>query len=511
MISSTKVLVVASLVLFPAGLNAQGPGSPPETPSEQLLKVQAIEALVAPIALYPDTLLAQVLMASTYPLEIVRAERWAKDNKKLQGDRLKAELNKQPWDESVKSLVNTPSVLSMMSGKLEWTQELGDAVLAQQPDVMDAIQRLRSMAYGNEKLKTTKEQKVTVKEEGTKQFVTIEPAEAGIVHVPYYDPGVVYGDWPYPEYPPYYMDQAYFPGTIIGTGIAFGAAYTLWRWADGRFWGGGINWGGGRVDINRGAHVEHWRHNPQHRRGVGYKNPHVRQHFTGSANRPGSNRNMDYRGRGGQKLLKPGENRPNVGEKRPANRANADGKGRSKQAGQAQRPSQASRPTHKRSAKAGSSRNVASRHSATRVARGPRQGFGYSAPRGGHRAVNRSFGGRSFGSRGGGGFRGGGGRGGRRSDIALKRNVVLLGHLANGLGFYRFEYKGSQRVYVGVMAQEVQSVKPEAVVQGRDGYLRVQYEKLGLRFQTYREWIGSGARLPAQPWPDAATAIDAFR
>src|SRR5207248_5845301 len=110
-----------------------------------------------------DTLLAEVLMASTYPLEAVQAERWARENKKLKGDQLKAAADKQAWDDSVKSLVATPSVLTMMSTKLDWTQKLGDAVLAQQPDVMDAIQRLRSKAQAHNKLTTSTEQKVTVK------------------------------------------------------------------------------------------------------------------------------------------------------------------------------------------------------------------------------------------------------------------------------------------------------------------------------------------------------------
>jgi Chaperone of endosialidase len=98
---------------------------------------------------------------------------------------------------------------------------------------------------------------------------------------------------------------------------------------------------------------------------------------------------------------------------------------------------------------------------------------------------------------GGGGGRGGGGGGGRRSDIALKHDVVLLGHLDNGLGFYRFSYNGSERAYVGVMAQEVQTVMPEAVTRGQDGYLRVFYDKLGVKFQTYEQWIASGAHVPA--------------
>ena len=142
-------LMFSLLVLAPLTALAQNQPTPPNQPTpsamsgDQLLKAGELDALVAPIALYPDTLLSLVLMASTYPLEVIQADRWVKENKKLKGDELKAAVDKQAWDESMKSLVATPDVLSMMSTKLDWTQKLGDAVLAQQADVMDAIQRLR--------------------------------------------------------------------------------------------------------------------------------------------------------------------------------------------------------------------------------------------------------------------------------------------------------------------------------------------------------------------------------
>lgn len=156
-------LVLAFLILTPLTALAQNqpPPAPAAASSDQLLKPEQLDALVAPIALYPDNLLSLVLMASTYPLEVVQADRWAKENKALKGDQLKAAADKQSWDDSVKSLVATPDVLAMMSTKLDWTQKLGDAVLAQQPDVMDAIQRLRTKADANNKLTSTKQQKVT--------------------------------------------------------------------------------------------------------------------------------------------------------------------------------------------------------------------------------------------------------------------------------------------------------------------------------------------------------------
>jgi hypothetical protein len=121
---------------------APPPAQPASTPAEQLLNGQQLDALVAPVALYPDTLLSQILIASTYPLEVVEAARWSEANKNLKGDALKAAVDKQSWDDSLKSLAATPSVLAQMSDKLDWTQNLGNAVLAQQPDVMDAIQRM---------------------------------------------------------------------------------------------------------------------------------------------------------------------------------------------------------------------------------------------------------------------------------------------------------------------------------------------------------------------------------
>ena len=148
--------------------------------------------------------------------------------------------------------------------------------------------------------------------------------------------------------------------------------------------------------------------------------------------------------------------------------------------------------------------NVSSgRAAAAQSARG-RASMASMGPRGGGapRFAGRGGGGGGFrGGGGGGGFRGGGG-GGRRSDIALKYDVVLLGHLANGLGYYRFSYLGSHKAYVGVIAQEVEGVMPEAVTRGSDGYLRVYYEKLGLKFRSYRDWLAGGARIPAEvsPW-----------
>ena len=205
---------------------------PPPVPAQSTaatFKPEEIEQLVAPIALYPDSLVSQILMASTYPLEVVEADRWAKQNKNQKGDAFAAALEKQSWDPSVKSLVNFPQVLSMMSEKLEITQKLGDVFLAQQKDVLDAVQRLRAKAQKEGNLKTTKEQKVIVEEPTPTQQTTIikiEPADPQVVYVPTYNPTVVYGAWPYPAYPPY---PYYPPGYVAAHRVFICRRRRGWR------------------------------------------------------------------------------------------------------------------------------------------------------------------------------------------------------------------------------------------------------------------------------------------
>src|SRR5262245_17567719 len=199
-----RLTMIALLWSIPLGAMAQTP-QPASAPSQPLLKGPELEQLVAPIALHPDPLLAEILISSTYPLEVVQADRWAKANKNVKGEALTAALAKQSWDDSVKSLVQVPTVLSMMAEQLDWTQKLGDAMLAQQPDLMDAIQQLRTRARDNGKLQTTKEQTVSVKTEDNKQYIEVQPASPDQIYVPYYEPSVVYGAWPYPDYAPYYF------------------------------------------------------------------------------------------------------------------------------------------------------------------------------------------------------------------------------------------------------------------------------------------------------------------
>ena len=288
-----------------------------------MLKPEQLDALVAPIALYPDELLANVLAASTYPLEAVQADRWLKANKNLKGDALKAAVDKQAWDDSVKALAVTPDVLAMMSDKIDWTKDLGDAVLAQQPDVMDAVQRLRAKAQARNKLVTNKQQKVSVLQQENKEVIVIEQAQADTVYVPYYDPATVYGDWPYAEYPPYYFGYpSYIGAGVIAAGLAFGAGWAIGRW--GNYWGGGFNWGNRNLYVNhynRTTNVgNNWQHNPAHRQGVRYNNAGVAQKFGNNNLRAGAADRMDHRGRDGQ--LDAGKDRAGAGD-----RAGAIGRG----------------------------------------------------------------------------------------------------------------------------------------------------------------------------------------
>jgi hypothetical protein len=493
---------------------------PPPQPDQTLLKPEQLEALVAPIALYPDALLANMLAAATYPLEVVEADRWIKENKNLKGDALRTEVDKKGWDDSVKALTATSSVLDTMSDKLDWTKDLGDAMLAQQADLMDAIQRLREKARGNNKLSSTKQQKVTVKQQESKQVIVIEQTDPNAVYVPYYEPAVVYGAWPYAAYPPYYFGYpAYIGAGVVAAGIAFGTAWAIGRW--GNYWGGGCNWG------NRGVYVNHrttnvWQHNSIHRQGVRYNNANVANRFGNNNARAGVSDRMDFRGKGGQQVLNPGNNRPggdragnvtdragnrgdragdragNRGDRGGSNQANRGDRGRGNagnRAGGGNRPAAANRAAR---GGGGGGLNVSSGGAAIAASARGRASFA-SAGGGGFRGGG---GGGGFHGGGGGGFRGGGGGGfrggggGRRSDLALKHDVVLLGYLDGGLGYYRFSYLGSDKAYVGVIAQEVQAVMPEAVTRGSDGYLRVYYDKLGLKFRSYREWLAGGAQIP---------------
>jgi hypothetical protein len=246
-IVQTLTVFLALLLVVPPGVFAQDAGGKPAVKQEEL------DQVLAPVALYPDSLLTQILMASTYPLEVVQADRWAKQNKDMKGDAFEKALEAQSWDPSVKSLVNFPQVLTMMSGKLDWTQKLGDAFLAQQENVMKTVQKLRAKAQAAGNLKTTKEQKVVVE----KEVIIIESASPTVVYVPTYNPTIVYGAWWYPAYPPPPV-YAYPPPVAtpfaFAAGVAVGAAWG-YAWGHADWHGGSGGYGNVKVNYNQNVNI----------------------------------------------------------------------------------------------------------------------------------------------------------------------------------------------------------------------------------------------------------------
>lgn len=250
-------------------------------PGAVVYSPQQLDQLLAPIALYPDALLAPILMAATYPLEVIEAYRWvsAPNHSQLRGDELAAALEDQDWDPSVKALVPFPQVLGMMNDQLGWMQQIGDAFLAQQVDVMNAVQRLRAQAIAAGTLQAMDEQIVGSQD----QAITIAPINPETVYVPVYDP-TVYGPWPYPDYPPDYFVP---PGSIVEPGaftwIPIGVVTVLWGW-DHWDWRHHrihidpdrykrLNKGKGEPEHRPHATFDSWAHDPRHRRGVPYRDP----------------------------------------------------------------------------------------------------------------------------------------------------------------------------------------------------------------------------------------------
>jgi hypothetical protein len=281
-----RVLTGIGLVCL-IGFHLQTAAAQP-APSVPPLTAEQLDQLVAPVALFPDSLLAQILMAATYPLEVVEADRWLQvpANAALRGDGLTAALQQLPWDPSIKSLTAFPRVLHMMDDNLAWTEQLGDAFLAQQADLMDAVQRLRRLAEAAGSLASGPQQ--TVSAAGPE--ITIEPANEELVYVPAYNPSCAYGAWPAPSYPPFSFGT--WPGYCTPSVEFDGGIYPAFGfWAWGRFeWRRHHIW----IDHARFArfrpHWEPpgglWQHNPAHRHGVPYPNPSIAAHFLGAAAAP---------------------------------------------------------------------------------------------------------------------------------------------------------------------------------------------------------------------------------
>jgi hypothetical protein len=283
----------------PAAAAPSAPASADSGPTQQEL-----DQLVAPIALYPDNLIAQILMAATYPLEIVEAYRWAEANKTLKDQALQDAVEKQPWDPAVKAIVSVPQVLKHMNDNLSWMQKLGDAVLYDQAAVLKTVQALRGKAQTAGTLKSTAEQTVKTETQDGKTVYIIEPAKPDVVYVPTYDPAVVYGGWPYPAYPPYSMYPPYYAYPYGGA-----LAFTAGVFVGAAIWGN-CNWGGNNININnnnfnkvnhnnigsgnRGGN-SNWSHNADHRKGVAYNNQRTAQQY-GRGNQGAQGRDQ-YRGR----------------------------------------------------------------------------------------------------------------------------------------------------------------------------------------------------------------------
>lgn len=263
--------------------------------SGQALSPQQLDDLVAPIALDPDPLLAQVLAASTYPLEIAEAQQWMRDHPNWKGAKLLDEAKKQNWDPSVQGLVAFPEVVAQLSQDIAWTTQLGDAFLAQQSDVMAAVQRLRAQAEQNGRLQSTPQESVTTEQQGGQPAIAIEPTDPNVWYVPNYNPMYVWGPPAWGAYPPLAypgldVGFGWYPG--IDVGLYFGG-WGGWGWGG---WGWAPNWYGGNIyidhsffhrygfgDWDHAGYLGHseWMHNPEHRLGVPYGNPGLARRFGG--------------------------------------------------------------------------------------------------------------------------------------------------------------------------------------------------------------------------------------
>ena len=408
---------------------AAAPEEPPAFSQEQL------DQMLAPIALYPDDLLSQILMACTYPLEIVQADRWAQANKDMKPEEASKALEAEDWDPSVKSLVAVPDVLALLSEKLDWTQQLGDAFIAQQEQVMATVQALRAKAKESGHLESNKDMTVEQQQAGEKQTIVIESAQPDVIYVPVYETTVVYGTWPYPAYPPYpYYPPAWHYGAAIAVGFAWGYAW------------GNCDWNGGDVDvdIDRNTNINNnidrdkykrdgggrgnWKHDPQHRGNQPYRDKATANRFGGKSAKDATAARESFRGRGSDagspRVIKGGAD----GGAAAGNRPSTGNRGATiKEGGGGSNWVDSSRAPGARDSKAGASGGSRDARSGSKsgaldgvdrggqsVRRESQRGSSSrgSASRGSSGGSRGSSGARYSGGRGGGG-RGGGGRGPR--------------------------------------------------------------------------------------------------
>jgi hypothetical protein len=295
------LLAPGDAIVFARQASQQGLSPDQETPK---IPNDQIDSLVAPIALYPDPLLSQVLVASTYPLEIIQLQQWIQKNSSLKGADLTNAVEKQDWDPSIQAMSVFPDLVNRMGDNIKWTTDLGNAFLAQQSDVMDAVQRMRIKAKDAGQLKSNEQQTVEVKTVESKTVIVVQPTNPQVVYVPSYNPVIVYGPPIYPYPPIYYPPPSYYAAGVaiaFGVGIAVGAAYR-------GGWGWGCGWGRNNVNINiNNNYISHynrtninnvnrnninainrngntaWQHNPQHRGGTPYSNKATANKYGGTA------------------------------------------------------------------------------------------------------------------------------------------------------------------------------------------------------------------------------------
>jgi hypothetical protein len=301
-VTSLTVLLAAALLaqdspqVIDLGAQPEPASADQSQPPAQPLTAQQLEDLVAPIALYPDTLLSQILAASTYPIEVVEAQQWLQQRRDLTGQKLLDEAKKQNWDPSVQALAAFPDVLALLNRDIRWTTDLGNAFLAQPADVMDAAQRLRAKAVANGKLQSTPQLEVTTQTQDGQTAIQIQPTDPEVIYVPVYNPEWVWGPPAYGYYPPLFypgldVGFSFLPGVDLG--LYFGGGWGLWG---GYGWGWGPDWFGHRIFLDdhffhrygfRDDHREfgrgEWMHDPGHRLGVPYPNRELAGRFQGGA------------------------------------------------------------------------------------------------------------------------------------------------------------------------------------------------------------------------------------
>jgi hypothetical protein len=325
------VAILCALMLVPGEAGwAAGQSQDQAANTTATLPADQLDALVAPIALYPDPLLSQALVASTYPLEIIQLQQWLENNKSLQGKALADAAMKQNWDPSIQAMAVLPDMVKELAGNIKWTTDLGNAFLAQQSDVMDAVQRMRAKAQQKGNLKSSQQQTVDTQVVENKQVIVIQPANPEVIYVPSYNPTVVYGAPVYPYPPIAYPPAGYYAAGMalsFGVGMAVGAA-----WHGGYGWGCG--WGGNNnVTINNNNNFinnsnrqnfqggnrnqvnpqgkSSWQHNPQHRGGTPYPNRPTANKYGGTT-RGDSLQNRQNNARNTQTRQNMGSNRGNA-------------------------------------------------------------------------------------------------------------------------------------------------------------------------------------------------------